>query len=454
MMKKKILAVSIALFAMSSLSVQAKVSEKEVAKLDAELTPVGAERAGNADGSIPEWTGGMTKPPAGYKGEGTTRIDPFANEKPLFTIDASNYQQYADKLSEGQKAVFAKYPKTFKMPVYRTHRTAAAPQWVYDNTKTNALNAELKDGGNGVVNAFGGYPFPIPKNGSEAIWNHLLRWVGQGIQYDFRSDTVYPNGERTTGGGVVWETYPYYNASQDANSYNGNVMQLFVQYDTPVRRKGEVIMFRDAVNAAETPRQAWQYIPGQRRVRRAPTIAFDTPNAQFAGQSIYDEVFMFNGSPERFDWKLVGKREMYVPYNNNALIAAAENGKIDNIETPRHVNPDYTRYELHRVWVVEATLAEGKRHVYSRRTFFLDEDTWGAVLTDSYDGRGKLWRVGLASLLNAYDVPVTRLRSSYHIDLQNGAYAINLVDRKPLKIYGGEGDKFFTPAQVRKMSRR
>ncbi|MFT5924008.1 MAG: hypothetical protein ACI9LE_001000 [Paraglaciecola sp.] len=456
MMKKIIFTASLVLLALNSAHVLAKVSEQEAAKLAAALTPVGAERAGNADGSIPEWTGGMTTPPAGYQGEGTTRIDPFADEKPLFTINASNYSQYADKLSDGQKALFAKYPETFNMPVYPTHRTAAAPKWVYDNTKKNALNAELKEGGNGVVNAFGGYPFPMPKNGHEAIWNHLLRWVGQGDYYDFRSDTVYPNGEKTKGGGIVWDTYPYFDSTKDVSSYNGNIMQLLVQYDTPVRRKGEVIMFHDAVNASETPRQAWQYIPGQRRVRRAPTIGMDTPNAQFAGQSVYDEVFMFNGSPERYDWKLVGKKEMYIPYNNNGLIAAFEtkNGKADDIQTPHHLNPTYARYELHRVWVVESTLAEGKRHVYGKRTFYLDEDSWAAVVTDSYDGRGELWRVGLANMLNAYDVPVTRMRSFYHIDLQNDAYAVNLVDRIPMKIYKGEGDKFYTPAQVRKMSRR
>lgn len=455
-MKNLLISASIALITFSTSFAYAKVSEQEAAKLGNELTPVGAERSGNKAGTIPEWTGGMTTAPAGYQGSGHTRIDPFADEKPLFVIDANNYQQYADKLSAGQKAVFAKYPDSFKMPVYKTHRTAAAPQFIYDNTKTNALNAELKSGGNGVKNAFGGYPFPIPKNGHEAIWNHLLRWTAQDDFYDFRSDTVYPNGEKTTGGGIVWEKYPYFDQTKDAQSYNGNILQLLVQYDTPIRRKGEVILVRDAVNASETARQAWQYIPGQRRVRRAPTIAFDTPNAQFAGQSVYDEVFMYNGSPERYDWKLIGKKEMYVPYNNNGIIAAFEtkSGKLDDIQTPHHLNPDYARYELHRVWVVEGTLADGKRHVYGKRTFYLDEDSWGALMSDNYDGRGELWRVGFANVLNAYDVPATRMRAMYHVDLQNGAYVVNIIDRVPLKFYEGEGNKFFTPSQVRKMSRR
>jgi hypothetical protein len=453
--KKTLTLATVAMLSLSATTAFAKVSASDAAKLGKELTPVGAERAGNSDGTIPEWTGGMTTAPAGYKGEGTTRIDPFADEKPLFTITASNYKDYGDKITVGQQALFAKYPDTYKMPVYTTHRTAAFPQSVYDNTSTNALNAELTPDGNGVVKAFGGYPFPIPKNGHEAIWNHTLRFLGEGDYKYFRNSTVYSNGTKTVGIGNAWESYPYFDQDSDVNSYNGNILQLLVKYELPVRRKGEVILVRDPVNAVDAPRQAWQYIPGQRRVRRAPTIAFDTPNAQFAGQSTYDDGFMFNGSPERYDWKLVGKKEMYISYNNNKLIASLEQeGGAEAFETPHHTNPDLARYELHRVWVVEATLKEGKRHVYGKRTMYLDEDSWALVATDIYDGRGELWRVGLSNMLNAYDVPLTTLRSYYHTDLQNGVYAANEMDIKPIKIDKGEKDKFFTPQQVRKMSKR
>ncbi|BBB27108.1 DUF1329 domain-containing protein [Amphritea japonica] len=451
-MKKTILTLFISCLALNSGGTLAAVSEQKAAQLANELTPVGAERSGNMDGSIPEWTGGMSTPPAGYK-PGGTRVDPFADEKPLFTINASNYQQYAEKLSAGQKALFEKYPETFQMPIYPTHRTAAAPQWVYDNTKQNALTGQLSDEGNSVEQAYGGYPFPIPATGHEVIWNHLLRWNAPGNHKTLRHISVYPNGDKTIGGSTAREAFPFYDTSKDASSYNGNMLQLLVQYEEPVRRKGEVILLRDPVNA-EAGRQAWQYIPGQRRVRRAPTIGFDTPNTEFSGLTTYDDAFMFNGSPERFDWKLVGKKELYVAYNNNGLLVAFENGKTEEIETPNHLNPAFTRWELHRVWEVEATVKEGQRHVYGKRTFYLDEDTWNITATDIYDGRGELWRVGLANQLNAYDIPATVIRSYYHIDLQSGAYALNEVDRKPIKLYAGEDDKFFTPAQVRKMSRR
>jgi hypothetical protein len=454
-MTKSLLAAAIATLALSASPVMAKVSPEQAATLGQELTPIGALKAGNKEGTIPAWTGGMTTAPAAYKGEGTTRVDPFRTETPLFIIDGTNFTAHSDKLSPGQIALFNKYPDTFKMPVYTSHRTAAAPQFVYDGVMANATRASLTADKNGVVDSFSGVPFPIPQSGHEAIWNHTLRWIASADYKKFRNTTVYPNGKKTVGVGRAWQSYPYYDQQSDLSSFNGNVLQLMLQYDLPIRRKGEVILLRDPVNASKSPRQAWQYIPGQRRVRRAPTIAFDTPNAQFAGQSTYDDAFMFNGSPERFDWQLVGKKEMYIPYNSNRLIASAETQEgADALETPNHLNPELARYELHRVWEVKATLKEGKRHVYGQRTYYLDEDTWAAVSVDIYDGRGELWRVALASVLNAYDVPATILRGYYHMDLQNGVYALNEMDMVPLKIYQGEKDKFFTPGQVRKMSRR
>ncbi|RDE24387.1 DUF1329 domain-containing protein [Motiliproteus coralliicola] len=452
---KTLLAITTAALMTQAGTTLAAISAQDAAKLGTELTPTGAERAGNADGSIPEWNGGMTTPPSDYQAGGT-RIDPFADEQPLFTIDASNYQQYADKLTEGQKALFAKHAD-FKMPVYKTHRTFAAPQWVYDNTKTNATRTDLTADGNGVEKAFGGYPFPIPKNGKEAIWNHNLRWLGSGVEKNYANLVVYSNGEKTIGQGRLWETYPYYDQQGSLDSFNGNIFQVLVQYSLPVRRKGEVILAIDPVNQAKEPRQAWQYIPGQRRVRRAPTIAFDTPNAQFAGQATYDDSFMYNGSPERYDWKLVGKKEMFIPYNNNKMLAEAKKGidtVADTLATPKFPNPDYMRWELHRVWVVEATLKDGSRHVYGKRTFFLDEDSWAVAATDIYDGRDNLWRAGFAGMVNAYDVPATVIRGYWHADLQNDAYAFNELDIKPLDFSAVKNDKFYTPTQVRKMSRR
>ena len=55
--------VTVALCLGSLSVVNARVSPEEVAQLGLSgtpLTPVGAIRAGNAEGTIPEWTGGIT----------------------------------------------------------------------------------------------------------------------------------------------------------------------------------------------------------------------------------------------------------------------------------------------------------------------------------------------------------------------------------------------------------
>ncbi|MFH7495452.1 DUF1329 domain-containing protein, partial [Pseudomonas syringae pv. tagetis] len=65
-----------------------------------------------------------------------------------------------------------------------------------------------------------------------------------------------------------------------------------------------------------------------------------------------------------------------------------------------HLNPAYTRHELHRFWVVEGTLKPTARHVYSRRNLYLDEDSWQAAIVDKYDGSGQLWRLSMAYLKN------------------------------------------------------
>jgi len=146
-----------------------------------ELTPLGGEQAANADGSIPAWNGGITSAPADYT-PGDFHPNPFPDDKPLFTITAQNYKEYDSFLTAGQKKLFETYPDTYNMPVYQTRRTASNPQHVYDATKANALRAELVQGGNGIKNAAIGVPFPIPKSGVEAIWNHVLRYRGEAIK--------------------------------------------------------------------------------------------------------------------------------------------------------------------------------------------------------------------------------------------------------------------------------
>ncbi|MEK6194020.1 MAG: DUF1329 domain-containing protein, partial [Deltaproteobacteria bacterium] len=347
MLNKKII---IALLAGATLLVGgsswAKVSPVEAEKLKGELTPFGGERAGNADGTIPAWDGGIKGIPegSGYKGPGDFHPDPFKDDKVQLSITGKNIDQYADKLGKGVAALLKKHPE-FRMDIYPTHRTASAPQNIYDNTFNNATLIELTADKEGIVANGGsaGIPFPIPQNGNEAMFNHNLRWRGTGMEGDYAQKNAYANGKLSTGeGGYDVERFPWYIPNDETGIY----WEILVQYKEPARRNGEIAMLTDAINLSETPRKAWQYLPGQRRVRRAPSIAYDTPNPSTSGIGNYDDIFVFNGGLDRYNWKIVGKKEMYIPYNNYAFDLA----DVKDLMTPLIPNPDFMRWELHRVW--------------------------------------------------------------------------------------------------------
>ena len=397
------------------------VSADEAAQLGKSLTMIGAEKAGNKDGSIPEYTGGNTKSPAGYKNDGW-RPDPYAGEKPLYSITAKNMGQYADKLSEGAKAMLKKYP-SFRIDVYKTHRSTAHPKYVQDNTKKCATTAKLTDNGLGFTGAHACYPFPIPKNGNEAIWNHNLHYEDVTYKERFRSYTVDASGRATMQSeGNVKQEFPYWDPE---NPNSKEFYKLKVNYVGPARRVGEAFLIIDPINYAHDSRKGWQYLPGQRRTKLAPELSFDTPCSIYGGQTTWDDLFLFSGSPERYNWKLVGKKEMYIPYNDYKMLYGVDHEK--ELLKAKHPNPDLVRWELHRVWVVEATLKSGKRHLYQKRTYYLDEDSWRAAAADQYDGRGQLYRIGFNFVAPSYDSPCMFGDAFYVHDLLTDSYAINAL---------------------------
>ena len=423
----------------------AGVTAEEAAKLKTTLTPLGGERAGNKDGSIPAWDGGYTTVPAGFKA-GDKRADPFPNEKPVLKISAANVGQYADKLSEGIQALIKKYPDSFNVQVYPTHRTAAEPQWIYDNTLKNATKAKLSQDGLTIEGAYGGTPFPIPKTGSEVMWNHLLVWRGESVEYKFQVWVGGSDGKNSLAVEAKEDhQFPYYykDGSGDKGE-NGEIILLRQLQVAPPFKAGEQILVRDPIALGTKSRQAWQYLSGQRRVRRAPTIGFDTPDFVASGQNYFDEVFMFVGSLERYQWKLLGKKEIYVPYNNNRFAQA----KTEEVLAPHHLNPDKLRWELHRVWVVEASLTPGKRHVVPKRRLYVDEDSWNVLLADGYDAEGKLWRVQHAVPLIAPDIPAVVSTTFEVFNLQAGTWEVNnLYNDQPTqyKVVPRRPDTYFSP---------
>lgn len=402
-------------------SALAKVAPEEAAKLKTELTPLGGIRAGNKEGTIPAWDGGYTTVPAGYV-SGQPRPDPFADEKPLYSVNAANLDKYAEKVSEGQKALMKRYAD-YRIDVYPTHRTAAAPDWVYQNTFKNATDAESTDGGYTVKGAYGGLPFPIPQSGAEVMWNHLMRWRGEAADSDWTTWITDASGTVITAGvGKDRFNFPYYekdgNLEKFLTVWKGNYFQAYQQTKGPPIKAGFAFILIDNIDQS-IGRQAWQYLTGQRRVRRAPTFAYDTPNPVTSGVDFTDEPFILLGGIDKYSWKLVGKREMLVPYNNNGAMLA----KNKDLVGPHFWNPDYVRYELHRVWVVEGTLRDGQRHVVPRKTFYLDEDTGNGIFMDGYDAQSRLWHTSIGLQTLHYDFPGVFIENFQTIDLVKGTYS-------------------------------
>ena len=430
-------------------SVMAAVSESEAAKLGTTLTPLGAEKAGNAAGTIPAWTGGLPKNAGTVDSRGFL-ADPFAAERPLFTITAKNVEQYKDKLTPGQLAMFKRYPETYRLPVYTTHRTAAVPERVAQATRQNATRTKLLAGGNGLEDFQVANAFPIPKNGLEVIWNHITRYRGGSVRRMVTQATPQVNGSYS----LVYfhEEFAFREALKDYDpSKPSNVLFYFKQRVTaPARLAGNVLLVHETLDQVAEPRLAWLYNAGQRRVRRAPQVSYDGPGTAADGMRTSDQLDMFNGAPDRYDWKLVGKKELYIPYNSYRL--DSPNLKYSDILKAGHINQDLTRYELHRVWHVEATLKSGERHIYAKRDFYIDEDTWQASVIDQYDGRGNLWRVSEAHAQYYYDnqVPWYTLEASY--DLQSGRYlalGMKNEERKAYEFGISASESDFTPAALR-----
>ena len=404
----------------------AAVSADQAAKLGKELTPTGAEKAGNADKTIPAWEGGITKPPAGYR-VGEQHLDPFADDKPVATITPANYKDYAAKLSPGQQAMFAKYP-TFKMIVYPSRRSSSFPQRNYDYTIKNATTCKLVANGEGVENCAEGLPFPIPQNAYEVIWNHKLKYKGVAVQRWGNQVAPTPSGSYSVVRLREELLGLYYKPGNTVANINNILVYFFQEVEGPARLAGNVLLVHETLNAAAQPRQAWVYNPGQRRVRRAPNVAYDNPGTASDGLRTNDMTDMFNGAMDRFDWKLVGKKEMYVAYNDYKI--KGKGVKVADVVKPGHLNPDLLRYELHRVWVVDATLKPGQRHINSRRTFYLDEDSWQIMAIDHYDNQNSLWRFSEAATINYYEVPTYWSTLETHHDLKSGRYICGGLDQE------------------------
>ncbi len=455
-MYKKLIPLCVAATFAAATPALAKISAEEAARLGGpELTPVGAERAGNADGSIPAWDGGITEPPANYV-EGERLVDPYPDDEPLFTITAENVDEHADKLSPGQVAMFKRYPDTYRMRIFPTRRSATHPKVEQDATAIGAQQVELAEGGNGLVNLYGkgAAAFPIPKQGVEVIWNHVNRYRNDaGLKRRYTQIPVQANGNFAP---VLFEDEFIPVARLGDDKYPNRLFVFLQRILAPARLEGDVLLVHENIDQVKEPRKAWVYNAGQRRVRLAPNIAYDGPGTASDGLRTADDLDMYNGAPDRYDWELVGKKELYIPYNAYDLRRGDLSYK--DIIQPGHMNPDYLRYELHRVWVVESRLKEGARHIYARRTFYVDEDSWQISVIDHYDGRGELWKMKEGHNMMHYQVSVPWLAAESLHDLVSGRYIVIGLDNEEkgyqydFNYRGSYSD--FTPSALRRAGRR
>ena len=438
-------------FLFISFACAAQTEELSPNRLTGDLTPVGAERMGNGK-DIPSWTGGLTKSKSHTPGE--FHSDPYFRDQPLFSINKDNLEQHKDRLSFGSQKLLQQFP-SMEMLIYKTHRSASYPDYVYEGIKKNMETASLMKFGAGVEGARISSPFPIPENGLQVLWNHTLRYRGETVNFEASTVSVNEAGSRA----VTLRDYQYYFAYSDPEvstaDLNNKIFFLKRKTLAPSSQAGGITLVHETLDQVRSPRKSWIYVPGQRRVRRTPDLNHDTPDIATNSLRTIDQVDMFNGAPTYYDWNLIGKQEMYIPYNSYAL--NAEELTIEDITGPAHLNPKLLRYEAQRVWVVEATLRVGLQHRYAKRRYYFDEDSWSIVYAEEYDEEGNLWQFTEAHLMNYYEVPVmfTSLENTY--DFKDGRYFVEGIDNDRGATYDYSAKyslRDFTTSAVRREARR
>jgi len=435
---------------LSAQQASAKATAGDAAKLGKELTPIGAEKAGNQAGTIPAWTGGEAKH-GKLTGE-YPKNDQIDGDKPLFAITHDNYAKYADQLTEGHKELLKRYVD-YRMNVYPTHRTASWPEFIYKATALNALNCDMQ-GTDSPDNCSTGFPYPVPKSGAEVIWNHKLKWRGDAARRYNNQFVVQPSGDYQQT--KILEDVKFYYANDTSpvalKVGQGEFLRYLSQTLSPPRLAGTFILVQEKTGSGDVGRAAWLYSPGLKRIRRAPTVQYDNPYEGTDGNQFYDQVDMFNGALDRYNWKLVGKKEFYLPYNSDKI--AGNSVKYKDLIRPHHLNQDLPRYELHRYWVVEATLKPGTSHVFKTRRFYVDEDSWNIEAVDDYDNKDQLYKFQEGHLITAPNVQATYTVPEVIYDFFSGRYFITAAfnEDATYDLSVRFSDDYFTAAAVQKLT--
>ena len=455
-MKTKLLTTALTLSLAASAAV-AEVPANQAARLGADLTPMGAEKAGSTSG-VSSWSGRAINGSALLNGfDGGALPNPFASDKASYTITAGNAAQYDSQLTVGQKAMLATYPDSYKLNVYKSNRTCTYPDFVYKAAKRNAAVGQLIDGGNGISEAIMASPFPIPSSAAEVVWNHTLRYRGERVARDFNVTAPTAGGDFTLTYTRDEIVFPYSNAQNARAEDLNNISIYFVAYTSaPARRAGNVVLVHETLNMAKEGRKAWTYSPGTRRVRRAPNIAYDNPVTNGDGMGTSDQYDGYNGAPDRYTWTVSGVEEKLSQQNNyNAVLT-----DYDTLLQAGHANPDVMRYEMRRQWVIEGNLKGDARHIYAKRVLRMDEDSKQMTAGEMYDGRGELWRVQEIGQAPDYrpDAQVCWTTGGEFIyDLLAGRYmGLAMKSGRPANVVTGLErlePAYYAPANVRRLGR-
>lgn len=402
----------------------AKVDSVQAGRIGQDLTPLGAERAGNTAGTIPEWTGGIITPPANYM-VGMHHLDPFAADRPLFSVKQQNLEQYRAQLPVGLQRLIERNPDYY-LRVFPTRRSAAAPQRIYQATRANAEQAELISGGNSVKGVSAGIPFPLPQNGLEAIWNHIMRYRGEQLRSVVNHAAVLNNGNYSLVKRELDSFFVYGREGMTESELNNTLFYYKYRVVAPSSLSGSALVVQETLDQVLAIRKAWRFSRGERRVRRLPMLAYESLQPDTSGMVTADMVDAYNGAPDRYEWNLLGKQEMLVPYNSYAV--HQKGIAYNKILQDKTLNPELLRYELHRVWVIEADLHVGYSHPYAKRRFYLDEDSWQILAVDLYDKNGDLIGLQESHPINYYDVLsfASTLETIY--DFKNNRYFVDGLD--------------------------
>lgn len=423
----------------------AKVPADEAAQLRGPLTPLGAERAGNAKGSIPTWLGGITAPPPCHAA-GARYCDPHADDRPHTTISADNIEEWREQLPAAQIEMLLRHRPTYRLHVYPSRRSFANPPAIYEAAIRNAQTATLSANGLRLRDASVAVPFPIAKEGLEAIWNHRLRYRGPAYQRWISQASVLSSGEASLTRLREDADFPYARGEMEPEDVAQRWLQVVLQ---PERLIGYFTLIRDSLDAEAAPTMAWRRAPELRAVRPERSFGFDGPGMLGDDLRFDDQQDAFFGSPERYTWRIVARREMVVPYNSYRLHGGRR--QLREILRPGHLDPSLVRHELHRVWVVEATLKPKAIHRHKRRTFYIDEDSWQVLVTDLYDRNDRLWRAQEIHTLMAYDRAVLMPAVEAFYDLESGRYLVQGIDEDdPERVEAAFDDDRFTPGGARR----